>query len=693
MKFTISIITYTQLEYVKRCLPTVLKTRGNNYKLVLTANGSELAYQYFNRVCVPQRGDIVIKNETNLGFIEPSRKAFEHCDTPYFVMLNDDAMVPDRWLELMENEFKKHPTAALVANRGAAFGLKFEPYLNGCVNGKKEFLVGACMMCRTDLLKEHGLFHPFLEFAFGEDIELSLRMRSLGYTIHEAPFRIIHAGHATAKHIPGIEAIRRKNHEAVFEHYKDFLNGHHPEVKVVYEDVVARLGGFRVKTWRLAEKLAKERQSKRFIETGCYRGTHADGCSTVILATFAARNGGTLQSYELSHENIAIAKKTVATAGLSNYVKFIQGDAVQQLAARSEPIDFAYLDSYDMGKGPDFSECQKHQLAELETVLPMLSHSPIVVLDDHVGIAGKNGKTMMSLKRLPRLPFDLREVGYQIVLTSDNPRRLTPHKFCVLTGHLPNYAALAAQTIYRNKASYCYKHGYDLKVIRAIPKEFFTPGTHANGFSWGRLALMLRLVESGAYEWVWCVGCDTMITNMDVKLETLVKAKPIGTFPEMFPIPPFAPRTVMKDWIAPKYKADGRAHVVFCGDRGAPLQADSFLVRGSPQGAAYLRDILDQWRIYQRHVWVENQAMIDLRFKHAAITALLPQHRMNSFEYKLFHHMGPWYKDGLDCYGNRGDWKPGDFLVHWPATSLAKRLELCATKQINAGTEQPEATK
>lgn len=225
-------------------------------------------------------------------------------------------------------------------------------------------------------------------------------------------------------------------------------------------------------------------------------------------------------------------------------------------------------------------------------------------------------------------------------------------KIACLTGCLPNYDSLGLHTISINKGDYCARHGYQLEVVRAVRPKFQDTASHASGFSWSRMEHMAEMVESGQFDWVWCVGCDTLVTNMTLKLEELTDSTD--------------------------------KHVLICGERVAPLQADSFLVRHSPEGSAWLRDILSCYEQYKHHGWVENQAMIDRRERHAAITQIVPQWRLNSYDYRRFYHLGNQYRDGTDCYGNRGQWQPGDFLIHWPAATLEERLVFLAeyTPQI-----------
>ena len=253
-------------------------------------------------------------------------------------------------------------------------------------------------------------------------------------------------------------------------------------------------------------------------------------------------------------------------------------------------------------------------------------------------------------------------------------------RIAVLCGNLPYYDVLAFYTIQVNKREYCLRHGYHLETIHSIRPKFNDPSSHAGGFTWSRLEHMAEMVESGKYDWVWVVGADTLITNLTIKLEDIIaeamtpdaKKAPLPVCP-YFPDSP-APQTVIHWKPGENHKNYGEKHLLICGERVTPMQADSFLVRGSREGSIYLRDILDQYKHYKHHAWVENQAMIDLRDKHAAITYMVPQWKMNCVDYSRWYDLRPQYKDNNDCFGNRGNWEPGDFLIHWPASGRDERM-------------------
>lgn len=255
-------------------------------------------------------------------------------------------------------------------------------------------------------------------------------------------------------------------------------------------------------------------------------------------------------------------------------------------------------------------------------------------------------------------------------------------KIAVLTGHLDNYGRLAKHTIYSNKVEYCNRHGYELFVDTSIRQKFQDTRSHASGFSWSRMEHMAEIVESGQFSWVWVVGCDTLVTNLTTPLESITQlADATGVESIPFPrCPPFpnstAPPPVIR-WIPPRnHPTTGRKHLIACGERVTAIQADSFLVRGSKEGGGYLRAILSHYPQYRHHPWVENQVMIDLIEQYAAITLLVPQHLLNAYDYSCFLHINPAYGEGRDCYGNRGQWQPGDFLIHWPGITLEHRMQL-----------------
>lgn len=228
-RYSISILALNKIELTKLCIQSVIK-HSRNYELILTDNGcTDGTSEYFDSLCDDWKagtipgllGVTVVHNPENNGFVDPNRHALGLAAGEFFILLNNDAEVPSGWLEMLERPFRIHPKAALSGPAGG--GCTLLPDLRGFPGKMFEYLEGSCLMCKTSLVRKHGLFAPYINFAYGEDSDLSLRMRELGHTIHRASLTIRHQGSATSNGIPGIREIEKQNHERMRHRWSHYL--------------------------------------------------------------------------------------------------------------------------------------------------------------------------------------------------------------------------------------------------------------------------------------------------------------------------------------------------------------------------------------------------------------------------------------------------------------------------------------
>lgn len=219
-RFTVSVLTFTALRQAKACIASVLQSTLP-VNLILTANGNSEAGIYFRELASEFKFIRVFENSINLGFQTPNKNALLHCETEYFVMLNDDAIVPPDWLERMVMIFNLDPKAAIVGQKNACCSL--DRNFIGFKGSRYEYVEFSCAMTRADLMREHGLFADYLSFANCEDSDCSLRMRELGYRIYRAGFSIQHEVGATRKSVPELREIFLKNLAACRDKWGDYL--------------------------------------------------------------------------------------------------------------------------------------------------------------------------------------------------------------------------------------------------------------------------------------------------------------------------------------------------------------------------------------------------------------------------------------------------------------------------------------
>ena len=244
----------------------------------------------------------------------------------------------------------------------------------------------------------------------------------------------------------------------------------------------------------------------------------------------------------------------------------------------------------------------------------------------------------------------------------------------IVSVHDEKYEPLAEWTLHKNKKQYCEKHGYQLHYatdggasIAGKPMQPLQPpiaDTHIP-IGWGKIFVMRQAMQKYPNaEWIFNTDCDVMITNMDIKIEDIIKEH-----------------------------ANSNIHILIPADCNG-INCGNMIVRNSPIGKAFLNTIISGLPLYRNWYMFENQLIQDMFVgSHlrengitpggtlwASVGKILPQRVMNSYDYSNLPRLKnrPEYKDIL---GTDGQWREGDFLIQWPATDLEYRIN--AAKEIH----------
>jgi ADP-heptose:LPS heptosyltransferase len=148
---------------------------------ILTDNGSsDNTLDILNKSKLPNK--LVISHPENLGFGGGHNYALQFAQGEFFMTLNNDIILTDPlWVNRFRNAFSDQLTA-LVGVTGAPCTLL--PNGNGVKTERVDYLDGAILVGRTNLLRKFGLFSPAYELCFFEDSDISLRFQQMGYKIH-----------------------------------------------------------------------------------------------------------------------------------------------------------------------------------------------------------------------------------------------------------------------------------------------------------------------------------------------------------------------------------------------------------------------------------------------------------------------------------------------------------------------------
>ena len=188
--FSISVLCCNRLDKTKKCIESILDSKNDStYELIITDNKSKdktrgyissLDFDFINKVF----------HEENLGFIGGHKYVLEMANNDIFLMLNNDTIVTDYWLDKIYEQFAD----AMVAAVGIHGAMILQGGSGARVHHKIgfDYIEGSCLAVPRKFIKLFGLFDPEYRGSYYEDADLCLRLRRSGYKLNIADVKVIH---------------------------------------------------------------------------------------------------------------------------------------------------------------------------------------------------------------------------------------------------------------------------------------------------------------------------------------------------------------------------------------------------------------------------------------------------------------------------------------------------------------------
>lgn len=224
----ISVLVFNKIDLTRRCLAFLYRNTPE-FNLWVTNNASsDGTTKFLDEFAKGRPNCHVVHNKLNLGFQEPNQKLFQDLcasENPpeFFVLLNNDVEVGPGWWQSIERIFDSDPRIAIVgSSRGTCGKLTFDFQGGPLMRGEQpEYVEGSLMAIRTSVVKRLGLFDPHLQFMYGEDSDLCLRVREAGYKIAVADINCAHVSSQTLRSVtPELKARIDKHHKHNHEYLK-----------------------------------------------------------------------------------------------------------------------------------------------------------------------------------------------------------------------------------------------------------------------------------------------------------------------------------------------------------------------------------------------------------------------------------------------------------------------------------------
>jgi hypothetical protein len=199
--------------------------------------------------------------------------------------------------------------------------------------------------------------------------------------------------------------------------------------------------------------------------------------------------------------------------------------------------------------------------------------------------------------------------------------------YAIVSIHTPNFKELSDVT-WPNKVEYANRHSYK---SQAKTDGFLLE--HASG---EKIPFIREYLKANPdVEWVWWLDTDTLITNYTKKIEEFL---------------------------------DNDYHFIITTDNNG-INAGSFFVRNSPESLAYLDYMLEQYPTFkEQHGFFAEQECMVATYKMPEwqpLIKIIPQKLINAYDV--------WPNTWID-FSTFASWEPGDFVVHWPGSTMETRL-------------------
>jgi GT2 family glycosyltransferase len=215
---SIIILNYNGKAFLKDCIDSILKQTYSDYEIILFDNSStDDSVNFLNDNYKTNKVKVIV-SEKNLGFSGGNNEALKHSQGEYIVLLNNDTIVEENWLEELVKAVNIDSSVGIAQSLVYTEGIPLKYYeMNGTLNlfghnvmsffnigadgiGDIFMVTGCSFIIKREVLNSvHGLFLDEY-FAYAEDSYLSFKIKFAGYrSIHNSRSVVHHLGGATMK--------------------------------------------------------------------------------------------------------------------------------------------------------------------------------------------------------------------------------------------------------------------------------------------------------------------------------------------------------------------------------------------------------------------------------------------------------------------------------------------------------------
>lgn len=209
-RISVVIPAFNEETYLPRCLDSLKKQTFRDFEIIVVAGGQDSTAtiaRKFETIAIPQ---------TEKGIAGARQKGFDAASGIIIASTDADTILPENWLERIEELFRHHPEAGAIAGHfqlynGPAFvrfwirvSLTLMPVILKVAPGLWNF-GGFNFAVKKDIFVKIGGFALLRDF--GEDVDLCRRLKKNGKVIFDRSLVVHASGRAFLKDPLGLKNL------------------------------------------------------------------------------------------------------------------------------------------------------------------------------------------------------------------------------------------------------------------------------------------------------------------------------------------------------------------------------------------------------------------------------------------------------------------------------------------------------
>lgn len=230
---------WNELQFTRCCIDSIVKkTDSELFNLILVDNGSdEETAEWLRKYAMDHKNVYILRHETNTGYVggvnSGIRLSRELTKSEYIAVITNDTICPQNWLDMLAHMDADRqialtgPTSNNVAGRQNVNFNNSGKYKDGEF---VEFLIGFFYIIRADVVDQLITLDGFyldelFNFGSSDDIDLSIRVRKLGYKMFVD--RKVYVHHFLSKSLVKVADEKKVSLDELHRDYFQILQNKH----------------------------------------------------------------------------------------------------------------------------------------------------------------------------------------------------------------------------------------------------------------------------------------------------------------------------------------------------------------------------------------------------------------------------------------------------------------------------------